>query len=67
MTPALRAKIFGRNALKIYPVDAAALQKHVRSDRVTRAREAYREQPTRPSSATDPKTAREYENLLSRG
>jgi predicted TIM-barrel fold metal-dependent hydrolase len=67
MTPALRAKIFGRNALKIYPVDAAALQKHVRSDRVTRAREAYREQADPAFLSYGPKTRREYENLLSRG
>ena len=67
MTPALRAKIFGRNALKIYPVDAAALQKHVRSDRVTRAREEYR-QCTDPAFVSyGPKTQREFLNLLSRG
>jgi hypothetical protein len=67
MTPALRAKIFGRNALKIYPVDAAALQKHVRGDRVTRAREEYRERADPAFVSYGPKTRREFENLLGRG
>jgi uncharacterized protein len=67
MTPALRAKIFGRNALKLYPVDAEAVKKHVRGDRVTRAREAYRERPDPAFVSYGPKTRREFENLLSRG
>ena len=67
MTPALRAKIFGRNALKIYPVDAAALRKHVRTDRVTRAREEYRERPDPAFVSYGPKTAREFLNLRTWG
>jgi hypothetical protein len=64
MTPALRAKIFGLNALKIYPVTDDVLRKHVRVDRVARLREEYRARPD-PSYATyGPKTRREFLNLM---
>lgn len=63
MTPALRAKIFGLNALRIYPVDARVLEEHLRSDTVAKQREAYREQPD-PSFVTyGPKTRREFLTL----
>src|SRR6187549_3423307 len=46
MTPALRAKIFGLNALKIYPVPAEVLRTHVKQDKIALEREQYRaEQP----------------------
>ncbi len=67
MTPALRAKIFGLNALKIYPVPADILQRHVRADRVARERTEYRAERPDPSFATyGPKTRREFLNLRSR-
>jgi len=68
MTPALRAKIFGLNALKIYPVAADVLKKHnVRQDKVALQRQEYREQSD-PSFVTyGPKTRREFLNLLSWG
>ena len=37
MTPALRAKIFGLNALRIYPVPDDVLKRHLRGDRVAQA------------------------------
>ncbi len=63
MTPQLRAKIFGLNALRIYPVPADILQHHLRDDSVAKQRSAYREQPD-PSFVTyGPKTRREFLNL----
>ncbi|HEX4859392.1 MAG TPA: amidohydrolase family protein [Usitatibacteraceae bacterium] len=67
MTKALRAKVFGLNALKIYPVPAEVLDKHVKRDRVAKQREQYRQAPD-PSFATyGPKTRREFLYLRSLG
>jgi predicted TIM-barrel fold metal-dependent hydrolase len=67
MTPALRAKIFGLNALRIYPVPEGVLKAHLRGDRVARQREEYRQRPD-PSFVTyGPKTRREFLNLLAWG
>jgi hypothetical protein len=67
LTPALRAKIFGLNALRIYPVPEDVLKSKLRGDRVARARTEYREQAD-PSFVTyGPKTRREFLNLLSWG
>ena len=67
MTPALRAKIFGLNALSIYPVPEGVLKAHLRGDRVARQRAEYRQHPD-PSFVTyGPKTRREFLNLLSWG
>jgi hypothetical protein len=64
MTPALRAAIFGLNALRIYPVPDGVLKQHVRNDKVASARAVYRLQPD-PSFVTyGPKTRRELLNLL---
>lgn len=63
MTPQLRAKIFGLNALRIYPVPPDVLKQHLHNDRVASERLAYREQPD-PSFVTyGPKTRREFLNL----
>jgi hypothetical protein len=67
VTRELRAKVFGLNALRIYPVPEDVLQKHLRKDRVSVARAEYREQPD-PSFATyGPRTRREFLNLKARG
>ena len=66
MTPALRAKVFGLNALKIYPVPEEVLKMHIKVDKVARDREQYRQRPD-PSFATyGPKTRREFLNLKQR-
>lgn len=63
MTPALRARVFGLNALKIYPVAQDVLNQHLKDDKVAREREAYRELPD-PSFATyGPRTRQQYLNL----
>jgi hypothetical protein len=65
ITPELRAKIFGLNALRIYPVPADVLQRHVRADRVAKARAEYRQHPDPAFVTYGPKTRREFLNLLS--
>ena len=66
ITPALRAKVFGLNALKIYPVPDDVLKTHLKADRIVRERTQYREQPD-PSFVTHgPKTRREFLNFKSR-
>ncbi len=66
MTPALRAKIFGLNALKIYPVAADVMKKHnVRQDKVALQRQEYRERADPAFVTYGPKTRREFLNLLS--
>jgi len=60
ITPALRAKVFGVNALKIYPVPADVLKKHLAKDRVALAREEYRERPDPAFLSYGPKTRREF-------
>ena len=63
MTAALRAKIFGLNALKIYPVADDVLKTHLKKDAVSNKRAEYRERPD-PSFVTyGPKTRREFLNL----
>ena len=67
MTPALRAKILGGNALKIYPVAADVIKKHVRQDKVASQRQEYRERADPAFVTYGPKTRREFLNLLSWG
>jgi predicted TIM-barrel fold metal-dependent hydrolase len=68
MTPALRAKVFGLNALKLYPVPKDVLDKHVRGDKVALARAEYRAERADPTFATyGPKTRREFLALKSWG
>ncbi len=66
MTPALRAKIFGLNALAIYPIEPDVVKKHVRRDRVSNERDEYRERPDPSFLTYGPKTRRQFLNLLAR-
>jgi predicted TIM-barrel fold metal-dependent hydrolase len=67
ITPAVRAKIFGLNALKLYPVAKDVLDRHLAVDAVARARENYRNAPD-PSFATyGPRTRREFLNFKAWG
>ena len=63
ITKALRAKVFGTNALKIYPVPKDVLDRHLRGDRVARLREDYRERRDPAFATYGPKTRREFLNL----
>ncbi len=67
ITPALRAKVFGLNALKIYPVPKDVLDKHLVKDRVSLARVEYRENPDPSFRTYGPRTRREFLNLKAWG
>jgi hypothetical protein len=67
ITPAIRAKIFGLNALKIYPVAREVLDRHLRGDAVARARENYRNDPDPSFLTHGPRTRREFLNLKAWG
>ncbi len=63
LTPALRAKVFGLNALKVYAIPADVLRKHTR-DRVALERVEYRAERLDPTFLTHgPKSRREFLNL----
>jgi predicted TIM-barrel fold metal-dependent hydrolase len=66
ITPALRAKVFGLNALKVYSIPDDVLKKHVK-DRVARDRDEYRERPDPVFLTYGPKTRREFLNLKAWG
>ncbi len=59
ITPALRAKVFGLNALRIYPVPEDVLKKHA-ADRVAVERAGYRERPDPSFLTYGPKTRRAF-------
>jgi predicted TIM-barrel fold metal-dependent hydrolase len=63
ITSAVRAKVFGRNALKVYRVPDPVLKQHLAGDRVTRARRDYQENPDPAFLTYGPKTRREFLNL----
>ena len=64
ITPALRAKIFGLNASRIYAISADEVKKHTRADTIGTERLAYREHPEPHYLTYGPKTRREFLNLL---
>jgi predicted TIM-barrel fold metal-dependent hydrolase len=64
ITPALRAKIFGLNAARVYAISAEEVKKHTRADRITEERFSYRERPQPHYRTYGPKTRREFLNLL---
>jgi len=49
LTPAIKAKVFGLNAAKLYKIDVKAQRKAIQSDKIAQMREEYREAP-RPSN-----------------
>ena len=67
ITPAIRAKIFGLNALRIYPVPPEVLERHVKSDRVAALRQDYQERRDPHFRTYGPKTRREFLNLRAWG
>jgi uncharacterized protein len=67
LTPALREKVFGRNALAIYPVAADVLKTHLASDRVSRERANYRERADPRFVTYGPRTRREFLHLKALG
>lgn len=67
ITPAIRARIFGLNALKIYPVAREVLDVHLAGDAVARARENYRNAPDPSFLTYGPRTRREFLNFKAWG
>ena len=67
LTPALRAKVFGRNALRVYAISEDVLKKHLPSDKVAKERLAYREQSDPSFLTYGPRTRREFLNLKALG
>jgi predicted TIM-barrel fold metal-dependent hydrolase len=66
ITPTLRARVFGLNALKVYAIPPEVLKQHVK-DRVARERRQYRGAADPTFLTYGPRTRREFLNLKSRG
>jgi predicted TIM-barrel fold metal-dependent hydrolase len=64
ITPALRAKILGLNAAKVYGISAAEVKKVISRDAVSAEREKYAERPDPHFRTYGPKTRREFLNFL---
>ena len=64
ITPELRAKIFGRNAAKVYGLSAAEIKKYTSRDSISRERSAYLENPQPHFETYGPKTRREFLQYL---
>ena len=67
ITPALRAKVFGLNALNIYPVADDVRKNKLAHDRVAMERAEYREHPNPTFVTHGPRTRREFLNLRAWG
>jgi uncharacterized protein len=63
ITPALRAKIFGLNATRVYAISADEVKKHTRADRLTQERLAYNEHAEPHFLTYGPRTRREFLRL----
>ena len=64
ITPALRAKVFGRNAVRVYKIPDDVLKQHLPRDKVAQERRAYRECADPTFLTHGPKTRREFLNLM---
>ncbi len=60
ITPALRAKIFGLNAAKVYGLSPAEVKKYTRNDKVAREKVAYQEHADPHFGTYGPRTRREF-------
>jgi len=64
MTPELRAKVFGLNAIVPYQISVDEVLRSASSDPLSHKRAAYRENPQPHFSTYGPKTRREFFRLL---
>jgi uncharacterized protein len=64
ITPELRARIFGRNAARVYGLSAADIKKYTSRDRIAHERSAYLENPEPHFETYGPKTRREFLQYL---
>jgi predicted TIM-barrel fold metal-dependent hydrolase len=67
ITPRLRAKVFGHNALAAYAVAPAVVRQHVAADRISHERDDYRDRADPAFVTYGPKTRREFLALKARG
>jgi predicted TIM-barrel fold metal-dependent hydrolase len=63
ITPQIRAKVLGRNALRVYQVNDDVVRKHLALDRITRDRANYCERPDPTFSTRGPRNRRQFLNL----
>src|SRR4051812_10938808 len=64
ITPEIRAKIFGRNAAKVYGLSADEVKKYTSGDSVAKERTAYLENPQPRFETYGPKTRRAFLRYL---
>jgi predicted TIM-barrel fold metal-dependent hydrolase len=64
LTPELRAKVFGLNAAKPYGIPAEQTRRQLASDRLSRVKQAYGENPEPTFLSYGPKTRREFLDLI---
>jgi len=64
ITPAIRAKIFGLNAAKVYGLSPTEVRKYTRADRMYREKQAYQESPDPSFLTYGPKTRRQFLEYL---
>mgnify|MGYP000900573192 FL=1 len=67
ITPQIRAKIFGLNALTVYQVDCSVLRQHLAADRVSHERVARMNAPDPAFLTYGPKTRRDFLRLKALG
>ena len=60
LTPAIKRKIFGLNAMRVYGLDATVLRRRVSKDRVKKARDEYLNDPQPSFETYGPRTRREF-------
>jgi len=63
ITPRIREKIFGRNALRLYRVPEDVLRTHLPADAIARERDEYRNRPDPTFLTYGPQTRRDFLNL----
>jgi hypothetical protein len=60
LTPAIKRKIFGLNAMRVYGLDATVLRRRLSKDRVKKARDEYLNDPQPSFETYGPRTRREF-------
>jgi predicted TIM-barrel fold metal-dependent hydrolase len=64
ITPEIRAKIFGRNAAKVYGLSAAEVKKYTHNDRISEEKLAYQERADPHFRTYGPRTRRQFLDYL---
>lgn len=67
ITPALRAKVFGLNAMKPYAISVDEMKQRMAGDRVAQERLAYADNPDPHFRTYGPKTRRQFLNFIANG